>query len=633
MKKVILATAIANLVIYSYSFAGKIRLEFSNAKLGTVVDAISQVSGINVLWDKNAVAKKDSLVNVMIVKPMEDILILNKILLENGLILVKDKQTGIYLIKEADEIKTSFPLDSLSITGEQPFTKVVDYIKSVKTEYGVFDYNSNVYSLYYKDTKENVEKVKAFLEPYIKYISESAKNQQQLFEKKGKPIRRVYPLSYDAFLSIKDSIQIELSPFGKIDYNTKEGKLIIIDFSDVLQKITPIISKKLQEKIVTKCFYVREIEPGEIYNNIKFKELSEIGSISFQYKKFDVSTIKGNTVASVSKPFKIGEQKEDLLQTQSQTQPSTTQQLPQSQSISGEYTISSLPRVCISDYPEVIDKIKYKYYNELLEKPYQIMIEARIVEVSSESIKDLGIQWGGLASNIDNNNTKVISGTGSLSLLGSSPLSPLGSGSPISLLFRPKSAYAVDFPANITSPGGFSIGFILGGTQNFLDIRISALQKVGKTKLLSAPKILTTDGETALIRQGYEIPYIIGATANTPGNVNFKNASLQLKVTPFTMTDGNIILNIELSKDEPDFGRQVQGVPSIITKTIINRVSIKDGSTLVIGGIIEKKESEVNTGVPGLMNIPILGGLFKNKYNNVNSTELLIFLSPKIIYE
>jgi type IV pilus assembly protein PilQ len=606
MKKVILATAIVNLVIYSYSFAGKIRLEFSNAKLGTVVDAISQVSGINVLWDKNAVAKKDSLVNVMILKPMEDIFILNKILLENGLILVKDKQTGIYLIKEADEIKTSFPLDSLSITGEQPFTKVVDYIKSVKTEYGVFDYNSNVYSLYYKDTKENVEKVKAFLEPYIKYISESAKNQQQLFEKKGKPIRRVYPLSYDAFLSIKDSIQIELSPFGKIDYDTKEGKLIIIDFSDVLQKITPIISKKLQEKIVTKCFYVREIEPGEIYNNIKFKELSEIGSISFQYKKFDVSTIKGNTVASVSKPFKIGEQKEDLLQTQSQTQPSTTQQLPQSQSISGEYTISSLPRVCISDYPEVIDKIKYKYYNELLEKPYQIMIEARIVEISSNNVKDLGIQWGGSLTN--SNNTTVISGSNS-------------------------GNYAVDFPANVIPKSGFALGILLSSTSNFLDIRLSALQRVGKTKLLSAPKILTTDGETALIRQGYEIPYIIGATATTPGNVNFKNASLQLKVTPFTMTDGNIILNIELSKDEPDFSRQVLGVPSIITKTIINRVSIKDGSTLVIGGIIEKKESESNRGVPGLMNIPVLGNLFRNSYTSNESTELLIFLTPKIIYE
>ncbi|WP_297888427.1 pilus assembly protein PilQ [Sulfurihydrogenibium sp.] len=633
MKRIVIAIALTNFLILPNSFAERIKLEFNNAMLGTVVDAISQVSRINVIWDKDAIKKKDSLVNIIIQKPVEDIVILNKILLDNGLIMVKDKQTSIYTIKESDEIKTIIPLDVITIAGEEPYKKVIDYIKSVKTDYSILDYNPSIYSIYYKDTKENVEKVKTFLEPYLKYISDTAKNQQELFSKKGKPVTKEYPLSYEDFINIKDRISAELSPFGRVDYDKNKRKLIITDFSDVIQKVIPIISQKLQDKIVTKCFYVRELEPGEIYNNIKFKELSEIGSISFNYKKFDVATIQGASgqppsVVSVSKPFKIGEFKEDQLFQGQQGQQVQNQQIPpQSQVLRGDYIVSSLPRLCISDYPEVIDKIKYKYYNELLEKPYQIMIEARIVEVSSDSIKDLGIQWGGLASNIDNNNTKVIAGTGSGSSLAAfRPIITNGTNSY-------GSSYAVDFPANITMPGGFSIGFILGGAQNFLDIRISALQKIGKTKLLSAPKILTTDGETALIRQGYEIPYITGATATTPGNVNFKNAVMQLKVTPFSMADGNIMLNIELSKDEPDFGKAIQGVPPIITKTIINRVSVKDGSTLVIGGIIEKKESEVNTGVPGLMNIPVLGGLFKNNYKNATSSELLIFLSPKIIYE
>lgn len=633
MKRILIATALTNFLILPNSFAERIKLEFNNAMLGTVVDAISQVSRINVIWDKDAIKKKDSLVNIIIQKPVEDIVILNKILLDNGLIMVKDKQTSIYTIKESDEIKTIIPLDVITIAGEEPYKKVIDYIKSVKTDYSILDYNPSIYSIYYKDTKENVEKVKTFLEPYLKYLSDTAKNQQELFSKKGKPVTKEYPLSYEDFINIKDRISAELSPFGRVDYDKNKRKLIITDFSDVIQKVIPIISQKLQDKIVTKCFYVRELEPGEIYNNIKFKELSEIGSISFNYKKFDVATIQGASgqppsVVSVSKPFKIGEFKEDQLFQGQQGQQVQNQQIPpQSQVLRGDYIVSSLPRLCISDYPEVIDKIKYKYYNELLEKPYQIMIEARIVEVSSDSIKDLGIQWGGLASNIDNNNTKVIAGTGSGSSLAAfRPIITNGTNSY-------GSSYAVDFPANITMPGGFSIGFILGGAQNFLDIRISALQKIGKTKLLSAPKILTTDGETALIRQGYEIPYITGATATTPGNVNFKNAVMQLKVTPFSMADGNIMLNIELSKDEPDFGKAIQGVPPIITKTIINRVSVKDGSTLVIGGIIEKKESEVNTGVPGLMNIPVLGGLFKNNYKNATSSELLIFLSPKIIYE
>lgn len=613
MKRILIATALTNFLILPNSFAERIKLEFNNAMLGTVVDAISQVSRINVIWDKDAIKKKDSLVNIIIQKPVEDIVILNKILLDNGLIMVKDKQTSIYTIKESDEIKTIIPLDVITIAGEEPYKKVIDYIKSVKTDYSILDYNPSIYSIYYKDTKENVEKVKTFLEPYLKYLSDTAKNQQELFSKKGKPVTKEYPLSYEDFINIKDRISAELSPFGRVDYDKNKRKLIITDFSDVIQKVIPIISQKLQDKIVTKCFYVRELEPGEIYNNIKFKELSEIGSISFNYKKFDVATIQGASgqppsVVSVSKPFKIGEFKEDQLFQGQQGQQVQNQQIPpQSQVLRGDYIVSSLPRLCISDYPEVIDKIKYKYYNELLEKPYQIMIEARIVEVSSDSIKDLGIQWGGQYV------------TSRFMTFGSN---------------QSGTNYAVDFPAaNAMANQGLAFSIIAGGLSNFIDLRISALQKVGKTKLLSAPKVLTTDGETALIRQGYEIPYITGATATTPGNVNFKNAVMQLKVTPFSMADGNIMLNIELSKDEPDFGKAIQGVPPIITKTIINRVSVKDGSTLAIGGIIEKKESEVNTGVPGLMNIPILGGLFKNNYKNAMSSELLIFLSPKIVYE
>ncbi|MGC8735006.1 MAG: hypothetical protein ACP5RD_08275 [bacterium] len=150
---------------------------------------------------------------------------------------------------------------------------------------------------------------------------------------------------------------------------------------------------------------------------------------------------------------------------------------------------------------------------------------------------------------------------------------------------------------------------------------------------MSAPKILTTDGETALIRQGFEIPYTTGATITTSANVNFKTAVMQFKVTPFSMTDGNIVLNIELSKDEPDFDRTIQGALPIKTKTVISRVAVKDGATVVIGGIIEKSESEIDSGVPGLMNIPLLGYLFKNKSKSSDSRELLIFISPKIVYE
>lgn len=619
MKKIVLS-CMSILGLVGYSFAGKISLQFNNARLITVVDAISQVANINVIWDKDAIGKKDTLVNILIPNPVEDLTVLNKILNENGLILVKDKKTNIYFIKEASEIRISFPQEVQNLLGNTSIEKIVSYINSTKTDFATVEYAKDFSSIYYKDTKENIENVKAFVGPYIEYLKGSAAEVKKLFETKGNLITKYYPISYEDFLEISSEINSTLSPFGKVVYDKDKKGILITDFSDNIQKAIPIVSKKLQSRIVTKCFYVREMEPGIIYNTIK-SDLSEVGNITFNYKKYDVATIKTPSgqppqVVDARKPIKVGEVKEDkLLDEKKVIDPNQTLQ---SQFLSGEYAISALPRVCISDYPEVIDKIKYKHYTELLEKPYQIVIEARIVEVSSNNLKDLGIQWGGLASNIDNNNTKIISGTNSPSYL---------------TTFRPNSAYAVDFPASVNPNMGFSLGFILGGAQNFLDIRLSALQKIGKSKLLSAPKVLTTDGETALIRQGYEIPYITGATATTPGNVNFKNAVMQLKVTPFTTKEGDILMNIEISKDELDFTQSVQGVPPIKTKTVMSKVSVKDGSTLVIGGIIEKKEQEVKTGVPGLMNIPILGNLFKNNYTNNESTELLIFLTPKIIYE
>jgi Type II secretory pathway, component HofQ len=227
----------------------------------------------------------------------------------------------------------------------------------------------------------------------------------------------------------------------------------------------------------------------------------------------------------------------------------------------------------------------------------------------------LGIQWGGQATNIDNNNTKIITGGGSVSVISGG-------------------RYAVDFPSGSARfPGGFAIGFVLGGLQNFLDIRLSALQSIGRSKILSKPQIVTIDGETAEISQGYEIPYVTGVTATTPGNVQFKKAVLKLNVTPRTTADGNIIMDLIITQDIPDFKNLILGNPPIQTKTVTSKVVAKDGSVVAIGGILEKTQDVKDSGVPGLMNIPILGYLFKEKYQQETTKELLIFLSPKIVYE
>ncbi|MGC8869171.1 MAG: pilus assembly protein PilQ, partial [Sulfurihydrogenibium sp.] len=391
MKNKAVKFTLATLCLFSISYAEKIKLEFTNAKLSTVVDAISQVSKVNILWDKNAIAKKDSLTSISIQKPVNDLFILNKILLENGLILVKDKKSDIYYVKQADETNIAFPPEVTPVLGTDPFNKVVKFIESIKTENAILDYDTKTLTIYYKDIKENIDRVKEFLGPYSKYVLQEAKDKADVINKKGKPITKEYPLSYEDYKSIEQELLNNMSIFGKVEYDKNKGRLVISDLAENIQKITPLISKKIQGKIVTRCFYVRELEPGEIFYKIKFGELSEVGSVNFLYKGFDIQTITASSgqppqVVSLSKTLNEGSVKETA--TEGQPQEPTAKK-----SISGGYAINSLPRICISDTPEVIDKIKYKYYNELLDKPYQIMIEARIVEISSNSLKDLGIQW------------------------------------------------------------------------------------------------------------------------------------------------------------------------------------------------------------------------------------------------
>jgi type IV pilus assembly protein PilQ len=196
--------------------------------------------------------------------------------------------------------------------------------------------------------------------------------------------------------------------------------------------------------------------------------------------------------------------------------------------------------------------------------------------------------------------------------------------------------YAVDFPSNSSVPNnGFAIGFVLGGLRDFLDVRLSALQSIGRSKILSKPQIVTIDGETAEISQGYEVPYTtaVAAGGGTVSSVSFKKAVLKLNVTPRTTADGNIIMDLIITQDIPDFKNLILGNPPIQTKTVTSKVVAKDGSVIAIGGILEKTEDSKDSGVPGLMNIPILGYLFKETYKQEKTNELLIFLSPKIVYE
>jgi type IV pilus assembly protein PilQ len=589
-KKSIVASMIALTLSVDISYAERLSAEFTNAKLSTVVDALSQVSNFNVIWDKDAIGQKDKLVSLAIRKPIESENLFNLVLLENGLIPVKEG--GVYKIKVADEYFVSVPPEIIKAFGKDMFDSLVSQVKKYASPAASIKVDNLSYSILVKDDKDNINRLKNVITSYLDSIKKQSEDLAKIQEKEGQFIKKEFNIPYETFKSIEDKIAENLGVFGRYDYDKSKEKLIVFDTKENITKITRIVGAATQEKIETKCFYARGLDPGELIENIKEKELSENGTIVFKSK--ETVQVGSSSTTNTAQPIQFGVVSDTVKPTQT--------------------IVTNLPRICITDTPKVIEKIKYKYSDYLLDRPYQIVIEARIVQVSTSNLKDLGIQWGGMAQR----NDFIIMGNNSPSRLGV----PGG--------------YAVDFPSNSAVPNnGFAIGFVLGGLRDYIDVRLSALQSIGRSKILSKPQIVTIDGETAEISQGYEVPYTtaVAAGGGTVSSVSFKKAVLKLNVTPRTTADGNIIMDLTITQDIPDFKNLVLGNPPIQTKTITSKVVAKDGSVIAIGGILEKTEDVKDSGVPGLMNIPILGYLFKEKYQQEKTNELLIFLSPKIVYE
>ena len=175
---------------------------------------------------------------------------------------------------------------------------------------------------------------------------------------------------------------------------------------------------------------------------------------------------------------------------------------------------------------------------------------------------------------------------------------------------------------------GITLGSI-GGAVN-LNIRLSALENKGFLKIVSAPRIMTLDNIQASIQQGTSIPISVVSAAGA--QTVFFDAKLNLEVTPHVTRDGNVYLKINITKNEPDFGNTgASGDPSIIQKEARTELLVPDGETTVIGGIYTRNTSQSMSSVPFFGSIPILGYLFKSTSEIDNRTELLIFITPRII--
>jgi type IV pilus assembly protein PilQ len=234
----------------------------------------------------------------------------------------------------------------------------------------------------------------------------------------------------------------------------------------------------------------------------------------------------------------------------------------------------------------------------------QVMIEARVVVATDGWSRDLGMRLSFSAVN-DIGKKKIFGGPLELSGAGTGPLS----GAP-----------------------NFALSLLNLANGNVLDLELRALEADSKGKVISNPRVMTTNQKPAVILNGTQIPYITPATPNSPATVTFKDAFLCLLVDPQILNNDSVILTVEVQKDAVRF---ISGIsdPAIDTKRIKTQVRVNNGETLVLGGIFDGNEDTTVEKVPFLGDVPVFGNLFKTTTKENNKTELIIFLTPRILDE
>src|SRR5258706_23036 len=267
----------------------------------------------------------------------------------------------------------------------------------------------------------------------------------------------------------------------------------------------------------------------------------------------------------------------------------------------------------------------------------QVMIEARIVEASELFNRNLGARLGYNEVGLTSGHRVPIPGEGRLrfgmgSTLGNVDANSVG-GVQGTTGVSSEGGLSVNMPAaglNAFNAGTFSFILFNSALTRFLNLEISALEADGKGKTISSPRVLTADQVEAVIEQGTEIPYQ-QATSSGATSVSFRKANLSLKVKPQITPDGNIIMTLDVNKDEP--GATTPAGVSISTKHVKTEVLVENGGTVVIGGIYDQRDRTDNTRVPFFGDLPYIGFLFKNNVTSSSKTELLVFITPRIVNE
>jgi type IV pilus assembly protein PilQ len=266
----------------------------------------------------------------------------------------------------------------------------------------------------------------------------------------------------------------------------------------------------------------------------------------------------------------------------------------------------------VTDIPSKLEQVQ-QLIAKLDVAVRQVLIEARIVEASDTFGKSLGVRLGGQPFSVNGNNNSSFGSTYTAGTAGT-----IG-GNFVQLPALGQNGFAAST---------FAVSLFNSAATRFLNLEISAAEADGKGKIVSSPRIVTADQVKALIEQGTELPYQ-QATSSGATSIAFRKANLKLEVTPQITPEGNIILNVDVNKDS--VGRSTTNGFAIDTKHIQTQVLVENGGTVVIGGIYEQNDREDVTKVPLLGDLPAIGNLFKTKTRTASKSELLVFITPKVL--
>jgi len=280
----------------------------------------------------------------------------------------------------------------------------------------------------------------------------------------------------------------------------------------------------------------------------------------------------------------------------------------------------------VSDIPSVLPQID-RIIQQMDRKTQEVEIEARVVAATRNFARDIGVQlgfgWGNGHSAI-----------GGVQNVGQTPTAVAGITPQYIVSPGGTAAAGTQIPlfSNLGATGPTSgLQFLNASSNVRVDLLLTMAESRGLLKVLSRPRVVTQNNIQAIVKQGVKVPVVTAAQLGGPATVTYVDAFLRLTVTPQITSEGTIFLNVDVENTTPDFGRQVQGNPTLITQQATTQVLVTDGGTVVIGGVIQTQNSLSISQVPVLGDIPYLGNLFKHRTVNTSNQELIFFITPRIV--